>query len=90
LGIKNPACGLHLSDLGEIGAVHRRPQQKVGEICRLVRKRKSLLLAMRGAFECRTGLRTTSREVKQWAVEEVESYLDDPAEGLGITFCSNR
>ena len=40
---------------------------------------------MRGAFECRTGLRTTSSEVKQWTAEEIGTYLDDEIEALGIT-----
>ena len=51
----------------------------------LVRKRTSFLLAMRGAFECRTGVRTTSSEVRKWTAEDVDSYLDDPAAALSIT-----
>jgi transposase len=40
---------------------------------------------MRGAFECRTGLRTRSRDVKSWTAADVEGYLEDPAAVLGIT-----
>ena len=50
-----------------------------------MRKRTSFLLAMRGAFECRTGRRTTSNELRQWTAEEIGSYLDDESEALGIT-----
>ena len=81
----------HLLALGILpeGYIYPKQERSVRDLLRrrafLVRKRTSFLLAMRGAFECRTGLRTTSREVKQWTVEEVESYLEDPVEALGIT-----
>ena len=81
----------HLLVLGILleGYIYPKQERSVRDLLRrrafLVRKRTSFLLAMRGAFECRTDLRTTSREVKQWTAEEVESYLDDPAEALGIT-----
>ncbi|MDX2438368.1 MAG: IS110 family transposase [Acidobacteriota bacterium] len=71
------------------GYIYPKHERPVRDLLRrrsfLVKKRTSFLLAMRGAFECRTGLPTTSSEVKQWTAEEVESYLDDPAEALGIT-----
>ena len=51
----------------------------------LVKKRTAFLLAMRGAFECRSGLRISSNEVKQWTSEEVEAFWDDPTIALGIT-----
>ena len=81
----------HLLTLGILpeGYIYPKQERSVRDLLRrrafLVRKRTSFLLAMRGAFECRTGLRTTSREVKQWTVEEVGSYLEDPVEALGIT-----
>jgi len=81
----------HLLALGILpeGYIYPKQERSVRDLLRrrafLVRKRTSFLLAMRGAFECRTGLRTTSREVKQWTAEEVESYLEDPVEALGIT-----
>lgn len=81
----------HLLALGILpeGYIYPKQERSVRDLLRrrafLVRKRTSFLLAMRGAFECRTGLRTTSREVKQWTAEEIESYLDDPVEALGIT-----
>ena len=51
----------------------------------LVKKRTSFLLAMRGAYECRSGLRTSSNEVKQWTREEIEENWDDPTVALGMT-----
>jgi transposase len=81
----------HLLALGILpeGWICPKEERSVRDLLRrrafLVRKRTSFLLAMRGAFECRTGIRTTSSEVKQWTAEEVESYLDDEIEALGIT-----
>jgi transposase len=81
----------HLLALGILpqGYIYPKQERSVRDLLRrrtfLVRKRTSFLLAMRGAFECRTGLRTTSKEVKQWTAEGVESYFDDRAEALGIT-----
>jgi len=81
----------HLLALGILpeGYIYPKEERSVRDLLRrrafLVKKRTSFLLAMRGAFECRTGMRTTSGEVKQWTAEEIESYLDDPAEALGIT-----
>ena len=81
----------HLLSLGILptGWICPKEERSVRDLLRrrafLVRKRTSFLLAMRGAFECRTGMRTTSSEVKQWTAEEVGSYLDDAIEALGIT-----
>ena len=81
----------HLLALGILpeGYIYPKQERSVRDLLRrrafLVRKRTSFLLAMRGAFECRTGMRTTSSEVKRWTVEDVEFYLDDPVEALGIT-----
>jgi transposase len=81
----------HLLSLGILpeGWICPKEERSVRDLLRrrsfLVRKRTSFLLAMRGAFECRTGIRTTSSEVKQWTAEEVESYLEDEIEALGIT-----
>jgi transposase len=44
-----------------------------------------MVLAIRGAYECRTGLRTSSNDVKKWTVADVEAALDDSAAVLGIT-----
>jgi hypothetical protein len=51
----------------------------------LVQKKAAFLLAMRGAFECRTGLRTRTNDVKKWTVEDVEPHIDDPYASLGVT-----
>jgi transposase len=81
----------HLLALGILpeGYIYPKQERSVRDLLRrrafLVRKRTSFLLAMRGGFECRTGLRTTSKEVKEWTAEGVESYFDDRTEALGIT-----
>ena len=81
----------HLLVLGILpeGYIYPKQERSVRDLLRrrafLVRKRTSFLLAMRGAFECRTGKRTTSSDVKQWTAEEIESSLDDAIEALGIT-----
>jgi transposase len=71
------------------GYIHPRQGRAVRDLLRrrsfLVRKRTSMLLAMRGAFTCRTGLTTTTNDVKKWTEADVEPYLDDPVEVLGIT-----
>ena len=77
---------LNILPEGYIYPKHERP---VRDLLRrrsfLVKKRTSFLLAMRGAFENRTGLRTSSNEVKQWTREGVEAFWDDPTIALGIT-----
>ncbi|MEJ2581137.1 MAG: IS110 family transposase [Acidobacteriota bacterium] len=81
----------HLLALGILpeGWISPKNERSVRDLLRrrafLVRKRTSFLLAMRGAFECRTGRRTTSNDLKQWTAEEIESYLNDGIEALGIT-----
>jgi len=81
----------HLLALGILpeGWICPKQERSVRDLLRrrafLVRKRTSFLLAMRGAFECRTGRRTTSSELKQWTAEEIGSHLDDEIEALGIT-----
>jgi transposase len=81
----------HLLALGILpeGYIYPKEERPVRDLLRrrafLVRKRTSFLLSMRGAFECRTGLRTKSADVKKWTEADVEAYLDDPAAVLGIT-----
>lgn len=71
------------------GYIYPKEERSVRDLLRrrafLVRKRTSFLLSMRGAFECRTGLRTSSRDVKRWTAADVAAYLEDPAAVLGIT-----
>ena len=40
---------------------------------------------MRGAFECRTGMRITSNDIKKWTPTDVERHIADPLEALGVT-----
>jgi transposase len=81
----------HLLALGILpeGYIYPKEERAVRDLLRrrafLVRKRTSFLLSMRGAYECRTGLRTRSRDVKRWTAADVEAHVDDPAAVLGIT-----
>lgn len=86
----------HLLKLGILpeGYIYPKEERPVRDLLRrrafLVRKRTSFLLSMRGAFECRTGMRTNSNDLKRWEAEDVEAYLDDDVSALGITVCWNR
>ena len=81
----------HLLALGILpeGYIYPKHERPTRDLLRrrafLVRKRTSFLLAMRGAYECRTGLRATSNEVKKWTCGEVEAFWDDPTVALSIT-----
>ena len=81
----------HLLKLGILpeGYIYPKEERPVRDLLRrrafLVRKRTSFLLSMRGAFECRTGMRTNSNDLKRWEVEDVEAHLDDDVSALGIT-----
>ena len=71
------------------GYIYPKEERPVRDLLRrrafLVRKRTSFLLSMRGAFECRTGMRTNSNDLKRWEAQDVEVYLDDDVSALGIT-----
>ena len=81
----------HLLSLGILpeGFIYPKQERVVRDLLRrrtfLVHKRTSFLLSMRGAFECRTGMRTTSDDVKKWTSADVEQHIDDPLAALGIT-----
>jgi transposase len=81
----------HLLALGILpeGYIYPKEERPVRDLLRrrafLVRKRTSFLLAMRCAFECRTGMRVRSNDVKKWSAEDVESFLDDPADAYGVS-----
>ena len=81
----------HLLSLGILpeGFIYPKQERVVRDLLRrrtfLVHKRTSFLLSMRGAFECRTGMRTTSDDIKKWTPADVEQHIDDPLAALGIT-----
>ena len=81
----------HLLSLGILpeGFIYPKQERVVRDLLRrrtfLVHKRASFLLSMRGAFECRTGMRTTSDDIKKWTPADVEQHIDDPLAALGIT-----
>lgn len=71
------------------GYIYPKEERPVRDLLRrrafLVRKRTSFLLSMRGYFECRTGMRTSSDALKRWTAEKVERYVDDSVVALGMT-----
>ena len=81
----------HLLALGILpeGYIYPKEERSARDLMRrrafLVRKRTSFILAMRGAFECRTGMRINSNDLKKWKAEDVRVYVEDPVEAFGIT-----
>ena len=81
----------HLLALGILpeGYIYPKEERSARDLMRrrsfLVRKRTSFLLAMRGAFECRTGMRVSSNDLKKWKTEDVEAHVEDPMAAFGIT-----
>jgi len=81
----------HLLSLGILpeGYIYPKEERPARDLLRrrsfLVRKRTSFMLAMRGAFECRTGLRVNSNDLKNWTTKDVEAHVDDPAAAFGVT-----
>lgn len=81
----------HLLSLGILpeGYIYPKGERPARDLLRrrsfLVRKRTSFMLAMRGAFECRTGLRVNSNDLKDWTAKDVEAHVDDPAAAFGVT-----
>jgi transposase len=81
----------HLLALGILpeGYIYPKQERAARDLLRrrafLVRKRTSFLLAMRGAFECRTGMRISSNDLKKWKAKDVEAHMEDPAEAFSIT-----
>ncbi len=81
----------HLLALGILpeGYIYPKEERSARDLMRrrsfLVRKRTSFILAMRGAFECRTGMRINSNDLKKWKAEDVKAYVEDPVAAFGIT-----
>ena len=81
----------HLLSLGILpeGYIYPKAERGLRDLLRrrafLVRKRTSFLLSMRGAFECRTGQRARSDDIKNWTEEDVTEHIDDPFSALSIS-----
>jgi transposase len=81
----------HLLSLGILpeGYIYPIEERGVRDLLRrrlfLVQKKAAFLLAMRGAFECRTGLRAPMNDLKKWTAEDIEPHIDDPYASLGVT-----
>ncbi len=71
------------------GYIYPKEERSARDLLRrrafLVRKRTSFILAMRGAFECRTGLRINSNDLKKWKAKDVEAHVGDSMAAFGIT-----
>jgi transposase len=71
---------------GYIYPAHERPLR---DLLRrrgfLVEKRTSMLLSLRGSFECHTGHRVSSNTVKKWTAVEIEELLDNATVARGLT-----
>lgn len=71
------------------GYIYPKEERPIRDLLRrrafLVHKKVGFLLSMRGAFECRTGLRAGANDVKRWAPEDVEAAISDPMASFGIT-----
>lgn len=81
----------HLQALGILpeGYIYPKEDRPVRDLLRrrmfLVQKRTSLLLAMRGAFECRTGTRVKVDDIKKWKEEDILGQIEDPLAALSIS-----
>jgi transposase len=71
------------------GYIYPKEERPLRDLLRrrafLVRKKSSMLLSMRGAFACRTGVRVKTNELKEWSEEDIEGVVKDPTISLGIT-----
>ena len=81
----------HLLALGilPVGHIYPPEERPLRDLLRrrsfLVRKRSSMLISMRGAFECRTGMRATASDIKTWTEDDLEHLLSDPDIRLGLS-----
>ena len=70
------------------GYIYPKEERPLRDLCRrrafLIRKRSSMLLSMRGMFECWTGTRTSRNEMRKWTEAELMQLLEDPHTRLGI------
>ena len=73
----------HLLALGILpeGYIYPKEDRPVRDLLRrrmfLIKKRTSMLLAMRGAYECRTGSRVNVNELKSWSEEDVTGRIEN-------------
>lgn len=71
------------------GYIYPKEERPLRDLLRrrafLVRKKSSMLLSMHGAFECRTGTRVKTNDLKRWSIEDIDSAIGEPLSALGIT-----
>jgi len=81
----------HLLSLGILpeGYIYPKEERGLRDLLRrrmfLVQKKAAFLLAIRGAFECRTGMRTRTNDVKKWTIGDISLHIADPYVSLGIS-----
>ncbi len=81
----------HLLSLGILpeGFIYPKEERGLRDLLRrrlfLVQKKTAFLLAMRGAFECRTGLRTKTNDVKKWTIDDITPHIEDPFSSMGVS-----
>jgi len=81
----------HLQALGILpeGYIYPKEDRPVRDLLRrrmyMIQKRTAMLLAIRGAFECRTGDRVNVTDIKGWTDEDVDTRIEDPLAALTIT-----
>jgi len=72
-----------------VGHIYAQEERPLRDLLRrrsfLVKKRSSMLISMRGAFECRTGMRATANDIKTWTEADLEHLLSDPDVRLGLS-----
>jgi len=72
-----------------VGYIYPQEDRPLRDLLRrrsfLVKKRSSMLISMRGAFECRTGMRVRSNDLKTWTEEDLDHLVSDPDVRLGIS-----
>jgi transposase len=72
-----------------VGHIYPQEERPLRDLLRrrsfLVKKRSSMLISMRGAFECRTGMRATADDIKTWTEDDLKHLLSDPDIRLGLS-----
>lgn len=81
----------HLLGLGILptGYIYPKEERPIRDLLRrrtfLVQKKSSMLISMRGAFECRTGIHVKTNDMKAWEESDLDQWFDNPEMKLGIS-----
>lgn len=70
------------------GYIYPKEERPIRDLLRrrtfLVQKKSSMLISMRGAFQCRTGINVKTNAIKAWTEDDLDQWFDDPEMKLGI------